>query len=183
MARAKLQSEFIDQVESELEEQLKEVIAVFQNLSAKKLLQPGPGNSWSIAACFTHLNSYADFYLPRLAKAIEKARPAKEDQAFKHSLLGRYFIKSMDPDRSKRKFKALIKHLPGEVGDPHAAVSSFIGHLENLLMLSRKAKPKMLTRDLLATSISPVLKINAGDAMVFLIKHNRRHLMQAKRLV
>jgi hypothetical protein len=177
------QSTFIDQLESQLEAQLKKVISVFQNLPTEVLVQPGSNNGWSIAQCFAHLNSYADFYIPRITKAIDNAPPANEDCNFQHSLLGRYFIRSMDPDLSNKKFKAMKKHLPESVDDPHNEVAHFIAHLENLLALSRKARKKNLAKSSISTSIASWLKINAGDALAFLIVHNKRHLKQARQLV
>jgi hypothetical protein len=178
-----LQTEFLDTVENQLEEQLKEVISVFQNLSEEILLRPGLNNGWSVAECFAHLNSYADFYLPRLVKAITKAETVKPGSLFKHSLLGRYFIQSMDSDLNKKKFKAMKKHLPRVVDDPNVIVSTFIGHLETMMMLVREGRNKMINRNSVATSISPILKMNVGDTLTFLVTHNRRHLRQAMRSV
>jgi hypothetical protein len=183
MSQSQLQSAFIDQLETQLEEQLKEVISIFQNLPTEVLLQPGSNNRWSIAQCFAHLNSYADFYTARITKAIDNAPSANEDCNFQHSVLGRYFISSMDPDLSKKKFKAMKKHLPAPVDDPHNEVAHFIAHLENLLILSRQARHKKLRKTSVATSIASWLKINAGDALAFLIVHNKRHLKQARQLV
>jgi uncharacterized damage-inducible protein DinB len=183
MSKSQSQSAFIDQLETQLEEQLKEVISVFQNLPTEALLQPGSNNGWSIAQCFAHLNSYADFYIPRITKAMDNAPSANEVCNFRHRLLGRYFISSMDPDLSKKKFKAMKKHLPAAGADPHHEVARFIAHLENLLALSRKAREKKLERTSVSTSIASWLKINAGDALAFLIVHNKRHLKQARQLV
>jgi hypothetical protein len=182
MSQSQLQSEFIDQLETQLEEQLKEVISVFQNLPTEVLVQPGSNNGWSIAQCFAHLNSYSNFYIPRITKAIDNAPPANEDCNFQHSLLGRYFIRSMDPDLSNKKFKAMKKHLPESVDDPHNEVAHFIAHLENMLTLSRQARHKKLRKTSVATSIASWLKINAGDALAFLIVHNKRHLKLARQL-
>ena len=173
--------EFLDMLEQQVEEQLKEVISVFQNLPEDRLLQPAKDGGWSIAECFAHLNSYADFYLPRIEKAIEKAPSGGESPIFRNGLLGQYFINMMDPDRSKKKFKAMKKHRPMDVDDPYRIVSSFIQHLENILRLLNVSKQKNLSKTSVATSISPLLKINAGDALLFVLTHNRRHLVQAKR--
>lgn len=176
-----LQEEFLSQTERQLEEQLKLVISVFQNLSEDTLQKPASNNGWSIAECLAHLNSYAEFYQPRITKAIDKASPIEASGAFKHSFLGRYFITSMDPDLSKKKFKAMKKHKPVKLSNPDVVVSTFIQHLENMLGLLTKAKNKNLNKNSVPTSISSWLKINPGDAIVFLLTHNRRHLEQAKR--
>jgi hypothetical protein len=176
-----LQEEFLSQTERQLEEQLKLVISVFQNLPEDTLLKPAANNGWSIAECLAHLNSYAEFHEPRITKALEGASTIEAPAIFKHSFLGRYFITSMDPDLSKKKFKAMKKHKPVKVMNPDIVVSAFIQHLENMLGLLTKAKRKNLRKTSVSTSISPLLKINLGDAMTFLLTHNRRHLEQAKR--
>src|SRR5688572_3116703 len=124
-----LQEEFLNHAERQLEEQLKEVISVFQNLPETVLLKPAANNGWSIAECIEHLNTYAAFYQPQVATAIEKA-PINSQAVFKHSFLGKYFIKSMDATRSKKKFKALKRHVPLNVENPNSVVSTFIQHLE-----------------------------------------------------
>lgn len=174
-------ADFIKLVEAEVEKQLKEVISVFQNLPEDLLLQPAADGGWSIAECFAHLNSYADFYVPRISKALDYALAAAESDNFKNSFLGRYFINMMDPGRGNRKYKAIKRHRPVSVVNPHAIVSVFIQHLENIIGLLKKARGKNLLKKSIATSLSPWLKINSGDAMWFLLIHNQRHLEQARR--
>jgi hypothetical protein len=85
-----------------------------------------------------------------------------------------------DSSLTKKKFKAMKKHLPSAVDDPHKEVARFIAHLENLLALCRKARWKKLEKSSVSTSIASCLKINAGDALGFVIVHNRRHLRQVE---
>ncbi len=173
------QTIFLDQLESALEEQMKEVIAVFQNLPEEVLVRPGKNGGWSIAACMNHLNTYASFYMPRLERALETAQQ-KDGRPFKNSLLGHYFIRMMDVSRSKRKYKAMKIHRPGDVSKPYQVMADFIGHLERMHFLLGIARAKGLRKSRIPTSISPLIKLNAGDTFAFLLTHNRRHLEQAK---
>lgn len=175
------QEEFLRGAEHQLEKQLNEVITVFQNLPEAALLKPAPNNGWSIAECIEHLNTYAAFYQPQVAMAIEKAPHNNNPVDFNHSFLGRYFIASMDPARSNKKFKALKRHVPLNVGSPTTVVSTFIQHLENMIEVLKQAAHKNLGKKSIKTSISPWIKINPGDAIQFLITHNNRHLQQARR--
>lgn len=174
-------ADFISLIESEVEKQLKEVIAVFQNLPEDCLLQPAADNGWSIVECFAHLNTYAEFYLPRIEKALDQASTLDESRIFKHSFLGQYFINIMDPNRGKRKYKALKRHRPIGVYNPHATVSLFIQYLENMLKLVNKAREKNLLKKCVATSVSPWIKLDQGDSMLFILTHNKRHIEQARR--
>lgn len=173
--------DFINQLESEVEEQLKEVIGVFQNLPEDLLLQPAADNGWSIAECFAHLNTYSEYYLPRIEKVLDQELPIEESGVFKHSFLGLYFINIMDPGRSKRKYKAAKWHRPIKVDNPHAIISRFIQHMEYMLVLIKKARGKNLLRKSVTTSLLAWIKMNSGDAMLFVLTHNKRHVEQARR--
>lgn len=175
------QEEFLSNAEVQLEAQLKEVISVFQNLPGNVLGNPAPNNGWSIAECLEHLNTYAAFYQTQLPVALEKASQTNNSAMFKHSFLGKYFINSMDPTRSKKKFKALKRHLPLNVGDTNLIISKFIQHLEDMLKILKLAQNKNLSKNCIKTSISPWIKISSGDAIQFLLTHNKRHLDQARR--
>lgn len=173
-------ADFINLFETEVEKQLQEVIMVFQNLPENLLLQPAARGGWSIAECFAHLITYAEYYLPRIEKALDQAKSQDGSSIFKHSFLGQYFISMMDPNRGKRKYKALKRHRPMGVDNPHATVSMFIQYLENMLELINRAREKNLLKKSVATSVSPWIKINAGDAILFVLTHNKRHLVQAR---
>src|SRR5690349_13463679 len=125
-----LLQEFLNHAEAQLEDQLKEVIAVFQNLPESVLLKSASNNGWSIAECIAHLNSYAEFYIPRIEEAINKSTVLEGSAGFRHSMIGNYFINSMDIEKSKKKFKALKRHRPVEINNPIRVTSDFIQHLE-----------------------------------------------------
>lgn len=173
--------EYLYTLEQQVEEQLKEVIAVFQNLPEDRLLQPDANGGWSMAECIEHLNAYGDFYLPRLQKALSNAPALQQPDRFKHSLLSRYFIAMINPGASTKKYKAMKKYRPVGLTDPHAIVSRFIQQLEELLQLIMQAEQKNLMKVNVATTLSPLIKIPAGDAIQFVLMHNRRHLLQARK--
>jgi len=172
---------FLSQLEQQAEEQVKEVIAVFQNLPEDQLLHPAENGGWCIAECLEHLNTYAEFYLPRIKKALDKAEVVDGTAAFRHGFLGNYFINTMDPSQSTKKYKAMKKHRPVTVSDPYTVVSRFIQYMEELLKIIQQSGTKNLMKTSIGTSISPLIKITIGDALQFVLTHNRRHLEQARR--
>jgi len=172
--------EFLDRLDQQVEEQLKEVIAVFQNIPEDLLLHQAENGGWSMAECFMHLNSYAGFYLPRIAQALATTDSVDLNEPFKHGFLGKYFIDMMDAEQSTKKYKAMKKHRPDNADTAHEAVSGFITHLETLQALVRNASGKALNKSV-KTSISPLISIKVGDALQFVLTHNRRHLIQARK--
>lgn len=181
--RERLQNIVLDELDELAEKQLREVIECFQNLSSARLLQSPVGGGWSIADCYEHLNSYAAFYLPRLQKAVEKTPIIFEDTTFSYSLLGGYFIRLMDPQQSTKKMRAMKKHLPLKNMDAHEVVALFIQHMEELLSLLKQCRQRELKHMRITTSISTLIRLNGGDALHFLLVHNERHLVQARRLL
>lgn len=173
------QSVFITRLENEIENQLKEVLEIFQNLPESTLLQPSASRGWSIAQCFQHLNTYSNFYIPRLFHKIEKAPDIDSTLYFKHSWIGRYFITMMDPAKGTKHYRAIKKHQPTEISNPHEVLAEFIQHLETLFKLLKALQKKNLQQIKISTSISAFIKLNAGDVFWFLMIHNKRHLLQA----
>lgn len=177
----KEQSVFIHQLENEIENQLKEVLEVFQNLPESVLLQPSATGGWSITQCFAHLNTYAEFYLPKVGRRINQAPPVDAPIVFTHSWIGQYFISMMDPGKSSKRYKAIKKHRPADTDNPYEIMAEFIHHMEIFLELINTAKNRELQRIRTGTSISSFIKLNAGDVLWFLLVHNKRHLLQARR--
>ena len=104
-------SSVFSELEEKIEGQISYVIHYFQNLTDEQLTEKLDSNSWSIAQCLQHLNTYGDFYLPLLKQEIETGKAASPNTVHKSSWLGNFFVSMMDVDKSSRKFKAKKIHL------------------------------------------------------------------------
>lgn len=155
--------------------------------AAVLLQQPAPG-SWSAAQCLHHLNGYGQFYLPALEQAINKAEHNqwKAKPQFRSGWLGNYFTGLMQPKPDgalKSKMKAPKGHRPEPQLDVPAILAEFAGQQNALLALLQRAENIDITRLRVPTSLSSLLKLNAGDTFRFLIAHEQRHVLQALRAV
>lgn len=169
----------LDQLEEKTELLLKEAILLFQNLKEEDLLCPSATGGWSIAQCLDHLNSYGHYYLPQIEKGLAKNNPYRS--TFKSSWLGAYFIRIMDPKTSKSKYKAFNGHQPSPALDAHAVVAELIRQQEQLLLFLRQAQTTDLNAVRIPLSIMKGLRLKLGDVFQFIIAHNERHVVQAKR--
>jgi uncharacterized damage-inducible protein DinB len=174
--------ELLSNLELQVEKHLASAVRAFQNLSEPDLNQKPPDGGWSIAQCLEHLNTYGDYYLPRIEKAMEKFN-GKPSSEFSSTWLGNYFTKMMDPVTGKRKMKAFAAHVPPSALDGHAVTGKFIQQQETLLQLLRSAKQKDLNKIKIPISISRFIRMKLGDTFRFIIAHNERHVEQAKRLL
>lgn len=56
----------IGKLEKEVDRHLIQAIKVYQNLSQDELNNQPSSGGWSIAQCLEHLNSYGDYYFPKM---------------------------------------------------------------------------------------------------------------------
>lgn len=178
------QKELLDLLEVRVERHIKEGVATFQNLTDRELLRPAPDGGWSIVQCLDHLNSYGHYYLPLLKKKIlsrnEHPAPGK---VYRSSMIGGYFIRMVDPETGKKKQKAFEQHQPVANPDAHAVTAEFIRQQEELLAILNKARMADLTVGAIPVSFFKWIRLRPGDLLLFLIAHNERHILQAKKVL
>lgn len=170
----------LQDLEQRVETSITIAVTMFQNSYASTLLKPSNIGAWSIAQCLDHLNSYGDFYLPHIKKALNENNKQAFSSSFKSSWLGTYFTNMMRP-HSGKKYKAFKKHVPKQELDAAAVVAEFIHQQELLLSYLEMAKQNDLNTIKIPISISPFIKLKLGDVFQFIIAHNERHIEQAKR--
>ncbi|MEO6286210.1 MAG: DinB family protein [Dyadobacter sp.] len=173
--------ELLQKLEDRVEGHISDTMVLFQNGEEALLNSPSSSGGWSIAQCLAHLNSYGDYYLPKIRQEIEKAAENFEKQDFTSSWLGAYFTKMMEPETSKGKFKAFKGHIPPSELDAAQTVAEFLRQQEDMLFLLRNAVSKDMETIKIPVSILPFIKLRVGDVFQFIIAHDERHMQQAKR--
>ena len=174
-----LADQLLETLEDQVEAHLSDAVKIFQNLSAEKLLKPAPNGGWSIAQCLWHLNSYGDYYLPKIKSGLAKNYPANSD--FKSTWLGSYFTRIMKPGAQMKKYKAFKNHIPPAELEADKVVAEFILQQEQLLSYLKLARHTDMNRIRIPISIVSWVKLKLGDVFQFIIAHDERHLQQAKR--
>lgn len=171
----------LNHLENQVESHLQQAIQKYQNLSDELLLKSSSSGGWSIAQCLEHLNSYGVYYLPLFEKGLATSQDDMRVETIESTWLGKLAIDSMNPEKGKRKFKAMKGHIPEVLLDAKAVVAEFINQQEQLLQILRIAKNKRILQIKIPISIAKFLKLHLGDAIQFLIIHNERHIQQANR--
>jgi uncharacterized damage-inducible protein DinB len=173
--------DLIDKLEADVERQLQWAIASFQNLPTEKLEAKPDTGGWSMAQCFAHLNSYSQYYLPRVEQGLRAQYPYHP--MFRSTWLGRYFTNMIRPSGKIKKYKAIKQHEPAADVSGTAAVAEFIENQERLLKLLAKSGTTDLNKIKIPISILPWIKLRLGDVFQFVIAHQERHLQQAGRML
>ncbi|HRP56271.1 DinB family protein [Agriterribacter sp.] len=173
--------ELLSTLERETEKHLTEAVRIFQNLPEQTLLKPAANDGWSIAQCLAHLNSYGRFYLPAIAYALDHPAGNASAENFKSGWLGNYFTRMMQPGNSTKKYTSPKDHSPAADLNAPAVIAEFIEQQERLIMYLRKAKAVNIGATRVPISISKWVRLKLGDTFRFLIAHNERHILQAKK--
>lgn len=170
-------------LEKRVELHIQEAVSCFQNMSEPQLLAPAADGGWSIAQCLDHLNSYGHYYLPQIKQAMDAHQQERSGGIFKSSWLGAYFTRMMEPRTGKRKMKAMKGHIPAANLDAQAVVAEFIRQQEVLLDYLQQARKVDLNTIRIPVSIAKWIRLKLGDVFQFIIAHNERHVLQARRNV
>ncbi|HEY1008876.1 MAG TPA: DinB family protein [Daejeonella sp.] len=173
-------SELIDELRAEIDNQVDIVNKHYINSPGNRLNKPALDGGWSVLQCLDHLNSYGDYYLPKINEALEKAH-IRSDEFYRSGWLGDYFTKIMSPETGTKKHKAFKGHVPGASLDAAGVLSEFLRQEELLLLYLQKARALDIGSARIPVSISKWITMKLGDTFRFLIAHNRRHVLQAER--
>lgn len=147
-------------------------------LPESKFREAPPDGGWSVAEVFEHLcvgnRSYLDGPLPR---AVERALAQGPSQrAWKPSWIGGWLTHSLvegaKPMRAPRLYR---------VGTPRPnVVDEFLKSVAEIRRLMLQVDGHDL-RVGMASPVTPILRMNLGDAFRVLVVHSHRHLAQAER--
>jgi hypothetical protein len=179
--------DLLDQLTCQTQMLVQQVNTEFCTLTADDLnRQPSP-DRWSIAQCLEHLNSYGHYYLPQLEAAVLKGETEsiRATSTFRSGWLGNYFANSMQPKADGSitlKMKAVKEHTPVSGLNASAVLAVFLEQQYALLELLERAKSVNIQKIRIPISIARFIRLSVGDTFRFLIAHEQRHVLQARRV-
>lgn len=154
----------------------------FINLSEEELNRRIHETGWSVLECIEHLNLYGNFYLPEITRRIKSSATTPE-QLFKSGWLGNYFANSMLPKERLNKMKTFREMNPINSKLDKQVLNTFIEQQKNMLELLVKAEKVSLNKVKTGISISKLIKLKLGDTLRVVIYHNKRHIVQAQKVL
>ena len=172
---------YLARLEQQVEGHIQEAVHYFQNLDEATLNRPSASGGWSITQCLAHLISYGQYYLPRLKQGLDNSAAQSKTNVFQSSWLGAFLARLMDPQTSRRTFKAHQRHQPAHGLSAQRVVAEFIDQQEELIRLLRQAEQIDVQAIRIPLSVAPWLRLPLGDILLFLVTHDERHIQQAKR--
>jgi len=156
----------------------------FMHLSTEQKNWKPDEHAWNVHEIFAHLNQYATFYHEAFSSRIDKTRFIEAKELYQSSPLGRSAWNSMklgNAKNVKRKFKSARNYNP--TIEPSLMHENDIQLFEigqkNLLEIIDKANAVNIRKVKVSISMSKIIKLRLGDALLFAVYHNERHIQQA----
>lgn len=158
------------------------------SLNINQLSWKPNSQSWSIIEILAHLNQYAHYYHEAFITKIEQTKFTEPKSQFISSPLGKSAWKSMKlgaANNVKRKFQSPKNYNPivhPEIVSDNELIIFEKKQLE-LIDIIEKSKTVNIQRVKIPISISKFIRLKLGDALLFVIYHDERHLQQIKNLL
>ncbi|MBG8554427.1 DinB family protein [Hymenobacter guriensis] len=173
---------FLQQLHNQVHELLAVLSTELEPRNGQALQFKPSATSWSVLECLEHLNRYSRFYNPALRKALAAGRKAGTDAEVGFSWLGRKSYETVRPEN--RKLQKTLKHMnPSQSALSWDVLVEFRQHQETLLELLRQAETTDLNRKAVPVEFFRVLKLRIGEALLFVVAHQQRHMQQAQRVL
>lgn len=178
----------LNELTSVTERNLQQVKKRLSGLSEKQLQWKPTEEAWNIVEIAAHLNEYARFYHAAFRSRIEKTRFRQPKENFVSSPLGRSAWMSMklgNAKNVKRKFNAPKQYNPTFSPQLVRAdgIEQLIRSQQELLQLIESASEVNIRKVKVPISISKIIRLRLGDALLFVVYHNERHIQQAINLI
>jgi DinB superfamily len=142
--------------------------------------QPAPA-SWSIGQCLEHLCVTNEFYLPPISAALRE-KPRFPVEEITPGWFGGWFIRSFaEPSSNSRRASAPGKIRPGPRTD-RSVLNRFLSSNQVCRDLILVARGNNVNRIRFWNPFLPGLRFTVGTGLKIIVGHERRHLLQAKRV-
>ncbi|MES2589106.1 MAG: DinB family protein [Bacteroidota bacterium] len=181
-------TELLEEIKTITNNNIELIKTRFAKLSDEQKKWKAQESSWNINEIFAHLNQFAIYYQLTFKIKIARTKFKTPAENFVSSPLGRSVWKSMklgNAHNVKRKMKAVKSYNPSL--DPSLVkgndVEEFEKNMYDLQEIIESAKKVNLRKIKIPISISKIIRLKLGDAFLFVVYHNERHLQQALNVV
>ena len=166
---------------SELDAADERAVTLAKPLSADQLnWKPSPGE-WSIGQCLDHLCVANEVYLAAMETGLP-GRPPGVAQEITPGWFGRWFIRTaIEPSPQSRKGRAPRKIVPASSVDG-TILDRFLHTNVKAREFVRRAARYDVNHVRFRNPFVPIVFFTIGTGLEILVRHQRRHLLQAERV-
>lgn len=161
-----------------------DVKSVFGTMSGEQLNWKPSAKSWSVGQCFEHLIITNDLYFPN----IEKVARGKHRNnffskiPFSTAIIAALMKNTLKPEQS-RKMKTFKIFEPAASNISPTILEEFAANQRKLIALIESVKDLDIDQIKISEPLSALLNLRLSDAFEILVMHEKRHFLQAERVI
>jgi len=165
------------------ERNIEKALSNFSYLSENQLNWKPSFEIWSVGECINHIITTNQLYLAKIAKFIRLLPTGSEkDYLYSQSFMGKMIAKAVDP-ANVRKFKTFKVFIPHKSTVRKTIVEDYVNLSKQFIEQINKTPYIDLKKVRLSSPANILVRINLGDVLIIIPKHDKRHLNQADRLM
>lgn len=161
-----------------------ETVAGFGNLTAQQLNWKPGADQWSVAQCYNHLVTANAAYLPIFERIFteKKKNTFWESLPFLPTVWGKLVITAVSPETArKRKNPQIFDPSSSIVAD--GIIRRFVDQQNDILRHMKASESIAVEKIIISSPVSNLITYSLLDAYRIIVAHERRHLLQALRLL
>ncbi len=154
----------------------------FIGLSETQINWKPEKKKWSIAECLDHIAVSYKSYSGELERVLANPTPATGNLVFRTTLTGGIFIKTMHPDSPVKVPNPSIFN-PTQGNMTRSVFEDFLASHKALTDLIERSKDLDLHQNKIVSPVSSLMKFTLGEVLIILTYHEKRHVLQAQRVM
>lgn len=155
----------------------------FSPLSEEQLNWKINPDSWSVGECLSHLVNSNGLYLNKFQIILNSYPSGNEkDFSYEQTIFGKMIAKGVDPANIK-KSKTFKVFFPDSSDMKKDIIDDYVKSSEELISLANKMKHLDFKKIKLSSPVNKLIRLNLGDPLIIIPKHDERHLNQAERVI
>ena len=140
-------------------------------------------DSWSVGECISHLVISNNLYLNKIEKILNSYPSSQEKEfPYKQSFFGKLIAKGVDP-AYVRKSKTFKVFFPVASEIHKDIIDDYVKPSKKFIELAGRMRNLDLKRIKLSSPVDKLIRLNLGDALIIIPKHDERHLNQAEKVM
>jgi len=162
----------------------KDAISSFGNLTASQLNWKPSLDNWSIAQCFDHLVIANAAYFPTFETVLsgKTKNTFWEKVPFLPSVFGKLVIKAVAPETtSKRRNPKIFDPSSSSVNDD--IIRRFVDQQNDIFRYMKTTENMDLEKITISSPVSNLITYRLLDAYRIIVAHEKRHFLQALRVL
>ena len=177
-------SEECDKLLSELEKISANARNTFGAFSAEQINWKPSETGWSVGQCFEHLIITNDLYFPNIQKVVDGKHRNNffSKIPFAVDLIAALMKNSLKPEQA-RKMKTFKIFEPAMSSISTTIFDDFAENQRKLIALIEAVKDSDIHRIKISEPLSATLNLRLDDAFEILVMHEKRHFLQAERVM